>query len=310
MKVYCVLDRILRIIAYLFNHDNVSAEFLANKLNTTPRTVNRDVLRISSFGIPIFYSPGKYGGYYIFPCYMKWNSNVRLNEQEMVMWTLKQIDKNFPTVKMEDIVKKYNEIAEEEGGHKAFSENCTGDIELEFDDINDILNEAVIKKRYITFEYIYANGVVKRERVEPLDVRYKWYSWMLMAYVEKTDEYKVFKVSKIKNIQIDDKVSDRNHKDSEKIKDNWEKEYNRKCINVELRFPKNEILFIKEYFPDCHIYRYNKDLLRTCVKIPPYDKQWQGLFISNGDKVKIVSPASYRKKLVEMANGFLNKHKR
>ena len=62
-------DRILGIIIYLVNHDNVSASYLAEKFHVSVRTIQRDMISISAIGVPIYSESGKNGGYSILPTY-------------------------------------------------------------------------------------------------------------------------------------------------------------------------------------------------------------------------------------------------
>lgn len=55
-------DRILEIIIYLINHDNVPASYLAERFHVSVRTIQRDVVTISSIGIPVYSSGGRYDG--------------------------------------------------------------------------------------------------------------------------------------------------------------------------------------------------------------------------------------------------------
>ena len=47
------IDRMLEIIIYLVNHDNVSARYLAERFGVSVRTIQRDIVSISSIGIPV-----------------------------------------------------------------------------------------------------------------------------------------------------------------------------------------------------------------------------------------------------------------
>ena len=57
------VDRMLEIIIYLINHDNVPASYLAERFHVSVRTIQRDMVSISSIGIPVYSEGGKYGGY-------------------------------------------------------------------------------------------------------------------------------------------------------------------------------------------------------------------------------------------------------
>lgn len=53
------IDRILEIIIYLLNHDNVSASYLAKRFEVSVRTIQRDMICISTIGIPVYSLGGK-----------------------------------------------------------------------------------------------------------------------------------------------------------------------------------------------------------------------------------------------------------
>lgn len=65
------VDRILEIIIYLLNHDNVPASYLAERFHVSVRTIQRDMVSISSIGIPVYADTGTKGGYSILPNYKK-----------------------------------------------------------------------------------------------------------------------------------------------------------------------------------------------------------------------------------------------
>ena len=77
------VDRILEIIIYLINHDNVPASDLAERFHVSVRTIQRDMVSISSIGIPVYLEGGKYGGYSILPTYKMKNSDKSKNSQSV-----------------------------------------------------------------------------------------------------------------------------------------------------------------------------------------------------------------------------------
>lgn len=53
------VDRILDIIIYLLNHDNVPASYLAERFHVSVRTIQRDMVSISAIGIPVYSEGGQ-----------------------------------------------------------------------------------------------------------------------------------------------------------------------------------------------------------------------------------------------------------
>lgn len=48
------IDRLLKIVIYLLNHENVSARDLAERLHVSVRTIQRDMVSIAEAGIPVY----------------------------------------------------------------------------------------------------------------------------------------------------------------------------------------------------------------------------------------------------------------
>lgn len=114
------IDRMLEIIIYLVNHDNVSARYLAERFGVSVRTIQRDIVSISSIGIPVYAAGGKYGGYSILPTYKMKNLNIREDEQQMIRKALESLATSYTSDTLDGLIEKYNAIVEKEGGQKVF----------------------------------------------------------------------------------------------------------------------------------------------------------------------------------------------
>lgn len=112
------IDRILEIIIYLINHDNVSAGFLAERFHVSIRTIQRDMISISAIGIPVYSVNGKKGGYSILPTYKMKNSDIRSDEQQMIIKALVSLSTSYTNDTLNALIEKYNAIIEKEGGQK------------------------------------------------------------------------------------------------------------------------------------------------------------------------------------------------
>ncbi len=89
------IDRLLEIIIYLLNHDHVPASYLAERFHVSVRTIQRDMISISSIGIPVYADAGKNGGYSILPNYKIKNTDIRDDEQQLVVKALKSLATSY-----------------------------------------------------------------------------------------------------------------------------------------------------------------------------------------------------------------------
>lgn len=173
------VDRILEIIIYLINHDHVPASYLAERFHVSVRTIQRDMVSISAIGIPVYADGGKYGGYSILPTYKVKNSDLRSEEQQMIIKALESLATSYTSDTLNALIEKYNAIIEKEGGQKVFWDFGVSRENVHVQDRNRLLEQAITERRYIIFDYRNAYGESSTPSVEPLAIHYKWYAWYI-----------------------------------------------------------------------------------------------------------------------------------
>ncbi len=136
------------------------------------------MVSISMAGIPVYSNGGKHGGYSILPTYQMKNSDVRAEEQQMIMKALESLATSYSNDTLQSILEKYNAFVEKEGGQKIFWDfGVTKENQkVQKMKMNTDLEKAIEEKRYINFDYRNANGEQSSQRVEPLAIHYKWYA--------------------------------------------------------------------------------------------------------------------------------------
>ena len=287
------VDRLLEIIIYLFNHENVSASHLADRFQVSVRTIQRDMISISSAGIPVYSTGGKNGGYSILPTYQMKNANIKSEEQQMIVRALESLATSYTNRTLQSIMEKYNAIVEREGGQKVFWDFSVTRENQMVQDTNALLEHAIEGRNLVHFDYCNANGECSHPRIEPLAIHYKWYAWYLFAWSEEKKGYRTFKIARMKNLQIENKVSSMKHENVEQLMRDSEQAYYKTCISIEVHFDKKDQGLIEEYFPDCPIEVLEENLCRTFLDVPAKERLWKALLLSFGDKVKVISPADY-----------------
>lgn len=302
------IDRILEIIIYLLNHDKVSAKTLAEKYHVSVRTIQRDMVNIASSGIPVYSDNGKNGGYSILPTYKLRNTNIKNDEQKMIMKALESLSTSYTNQTLDSIIEKYNTIIGKEGGQRIFWDFGVTKENQQVQNVNKILEHAIAEKRYISFHYRNASGKESDRTVEPLAIHYKWYAWYLFAYNDEKRQYYTFKVARIKDVEMLNRKSLTDHGDIEKRMKESEQNYYKTCINIEVHFKEEESGLIQEYFPDCPIEKLNGGMCRIFIGVPAKERLWKALLLSFGDRVKVVAPEDYKRELIATAEKFLSNY--
>lgn len=302
------VDRILELIIYLLNHDNVSASCLAARFHVSARTIQRDIISISEIGIPVYSINGKRGGYSILPTYKIKNSNIKDDEHQMIIKALESLSTSYTNDTLQKLIEKYNVLIDKTGGQKIFWDfGVTKENKL-VQKTNELLEKAISINHYISFEYRNANDEKSLQYVQPLAIHYKWYAWYLFAFSADKKGYRTFKVARINNISISEQVSIHNHGDIKKLMDESEIAYYKTCIQIDLRFTLDECELMKEYFPDYSIEKLTDNEYRMIIEVPAKERLWKALLLSFGDKVRVISPESYKNELVQTAKDFLSNY--
>lgn len=302
------VDRLLEIIIYLINHDNVPASYLAERFHVSVRTIQRDMVSISSIGIPVYAEGGKYGGYSILPTYKIKNSDIRNDEQQLIIKALESLATSYTSDTLKALIEKYNAIIEKEGGQKVFWDFGVTKENSHVQSMNTLLEQAIAERKHVTFSYRNASEKESKQYVEPLAIHYKWYAWYLFAYSPEKKQYRTFKVARIQNLHINDIRSVIEHGNIEKLMKDSEQEYYQTCIHIEVQFNNKDTNLMSEYFPDCPAEKLTETTSRIFIDVPAKERLWKALLLSFGNKVKIVGPEEYKKELVETAKNFLSNY--
>lgn len=301
-------DRILGIIIYLMNHDNVSASYLAERFHVSVRTIQRDMISISAIGVPVYSESGKHGGYSILPTYRIKNSDIRSDEQQMIIKALESLATSYTNDTLMTLIEKYNAIVQKEGGQKVFWDFGVTKENADVQSKNCLLEHAIGQKRYVSFEYCNADGRKSAPEVEPLAIHYKWYAWYLFAYFADKKQYRTYKIARMQNLKETDKVSDIDHGDVKALMNASEQAYYRTCIPIEVQFANEETALMEEYFPDCPMEQISKNTKRMFIDVPAKERLWKALLLSFGNKVKVVGPEEYKMELIQTAQNFLSNY--
>lgn len=298
-------ERILGIIIYLTNHDNVSARCLAERFHVSVRTIQRDMISISAMGIPIYSENGKNGGYSILPTYKIKNSEIRCDEQQMIIKALESLATSYTNDTLKNLIEKYNTIVQKEGGQKVFWDFGVTKENSDVQSKNRLLEHAIGLKKYVSFEYCNADGKKSSPEVEPLAIHYKWYAWYLFAYSDDRKQYRTYKIARIQNLKEMDRVSGKDHGNVKTLMEVSEQDYYRTCVQIEVQFANEETVLMEEYFPDCQIKQISENTKSIFIDVPVKERLWKALLLSFGNKVKVIGPEEYKKELIRTAQNFL-----
>jgi len=201
------IDRLFGILTLLQSKKYVSAEAIATKFNISTRTVYRDVKALCEQGVPVSFEQTK--GYFIVNGFflppISFNSDeasaLLLIESIVYGFSDKSIKKNYSSAlsKIKAVLNKTQKEKLERLSnttHLQLPPRITPDL-----DYLSTLQNAISSKQII--EIIYANSreETSRRSIEPIGLVFYALSWHVIAWCHKRNEYRDFKISRIKEIR-------------------------------------------------------------------------------------------------------------
>ncbi len=210
------LHRLLGIIMLLDSRGTMKAGNLAKILETSERTIYRDIDILCEAGIPISSISGPTGGYSFMEGY-KLSSNV-LESQDVVNLFLSSMgirpekDTQAAYQLKNALIKLENSVSEE---HKAeilrAKERFFMDLEPWWgkrvqNKYLDLIQKSILHFKKIKVYYKKYTGDLSERILRPYGVVVKNSEWYVVAFCEAKNEVRVFKCSRIEQLEVLDEV--------------------------------------------------------------------------------------------------------
>ena len=278
-----VNNRLFEIIYMLIQKKKVTAKELANKFEVSTRTIYRDIEILSGANIPIYASKGKDGGIGLLDEYVLNKSILSEEEQNQILFALQGM-KKVRGKDEKDILEKLSTL---------FNKEINDWIKIDFSNWGkdntqeerfDIIKTAILNKNQIEFVYYNSNGEESKRTVEPLQIWFKDKSWYLISYCKLKEDYRIFKIARIKEIKILQE-----HFERELPKEKKEEKYNLKNISLELEISNEMAYRVYDEFESREITKKEDGNFIVNVEYP--ENEWvYGYILSFGEYAKILKP--------------------
>lgn len=207
------IDRLVSIIMILLDKERIGAQELADMFEVSPRTIYRDIDAINMAGIPVRSAPGVGGGFEIMQKY-KLDKKVfsaddlsailiglsglsgMIRGDELVN-ALAKVKSFIPADRAREIELKANQICID---LSPWMSNRNIQPYLE------IIKTALQEGKLLTFEYIAHHGNKTARTAEPYQLVLKGGHWYLQGYCHKRNDYRLFRLSRISNLQMQEEA--------------------------------------------------------------------------------------------------------
>ena len=207
------IDRLVSIIMILLDQKRISAQELADMFEVSPRTIYRDIDAINMAGIPIRSTSGVGGGFEVMPEYkidkkvfsandlsallMGLSSLSNMIRGDELIHALAKVKSFIPADKAKDIELKVNQIWID---LSPWTGNRNTQPYLE------MIKEGLQENKLLSFEYVAHHGNRTKRIVEPYQLVLKGSHWYLQAYCRKRNDFRLFRLSRMSNLQMQEEI--------------------------------------------------------------------------------------------------------
>ena len=293
-------NRLFRILYYILEKEKVTANELADKFEVSVRTIYRDIDSISSVGVPIFTTQGKGGGIKIDNEFILNKSLFDANEKEQIIAALQGLEKTNEAYKSE-LITKLSALFKIKNSNWIEIDFTSWGSNNTYQELFNTLKIAIINKNIISFSYNSSKAEKINRRVKPIRLLFKEQDWYLYAFCLLRNDFRYFKLSRIKDLEVL----------AINYEDNFENAVLKKelkyenIVNIKLKFDKSVAFRVYDEFKA--IEEDEKSNLYVEIKIPNNYKLYNYIF-SFASNVEILEPKEIRKQFKNMINEISKKY--
>lgn len=290
------IHRLLEITTLLLNKGTLTAKELACRFEVSTRTIYRDIEALSAAGVPVYARNGHGGGISIMEEYTLNKTLISEQEGESLMFALKTLQATqYPNI--DSVLSKLGVI---------FKNSPVYDwVDIDFSQWGSRPNEenrfihikdAIFSRKVIEFDYVNSEGAKTRRSVEPMSVHFKGQTWYLWGFCRKRQDFRIFRVTRIKNLRVTEDVFERRKTEKAQIALKF-------CPLKEpyllrLRFASEALFRVYDDFGEEYLARNEDGSVEVCF--PIYEDEWVLSYVfSFGSAVEVLEPEHIRKRIIK-----------
>lgn len=290
------LNRLLEITTILLNRKTVTAAELAQRFEVSTRTIYRDIDVLSAAGVPVYSSQGANGGISILEDYTVNRTTLSDKERDSVLVALQTLNATkYPELDM--ILEKLGSIFKSEAADWISVDfSPWGSNPNAYNKFTDI-RAAILQGYIIEFDYVSAYNEKSHRRIEPLRLVFKSQAWYLWGYCLNRQDYRTFRISRIRGVTVTSESFDRGRVHIPK--GNPDNEIPKTPdVHLVLEFTEDAIYRLCDDYDDSWIVKLENGNYRLTLDFP--DDEWvYGYILSFGCSVKVIEPERVKKEITE-----------
>ena len=306
------IDRLLSITILMLNKDRVTARELSDKFEVSIRTIYRDLDALLLAGIPVMSYQGNEGGYGLIDNYKIDRQILSINEMLSILTSLQSVNTSLEDKQYDSAIEKIKSLVPED--RKKDINNHMEQIILDFlpwgsnkrqkFNLSEV-HKAIVSSRIIEFSYINNKGEKLTRKAEPMTLFFRGYGWYLFAYCLLKKDFRVFRLTRLKNLKILNKSFTRRSKSYKDM--NLPESSPGREIKLKIKFNNQVRVWVEDSFDDNEIDESSGSFLmvNTTIEEDNWIYPW---ILSFGENAEILEPKHIRNKIGEISKKINKKY--
>ncbi len=296
-------SRLFKIVYHLLDKGQATAPELAEKFEVSVRTIYRDIDALSGAGVPIYAEAGRNGGIHLMNDFVLDKTVLSEEEKQEILTALQSIN-SMNNIGSNQTLQKLSAI---------FNMSSENWLEVDFsrwgsngtdNEKFELLKSAVIHQKCVKITYANSCGTISERIIKPLKMSYKSMSWYLKAYCTEKQDYRIFKLTRIIDLEMLTDSFCKSYFPELDEDETLGQAYN----TIVLRFPKNISYRVYDEFDKTKVSKKENGDLIVSVEMP--EDEWLiGYLLSFGTQVDIIEPAYLKDIVAEQAKKIYEKYK-
>lgn len=295
---------LIEILFILLSRDKTTAKYIAERLNCSIRTVYRYVDKLS-ICVPIYNTLGRNGGFAISDTYKIPSAFFTKEESDFLKNLLNGIKSELNSPMLEKIIDKISSISKNsekaqsiDFGNLILDGGPWGNTES-YKQTLAFLEKAIEDTSIISIGYRDREGVLTEREIEPHTIILKQGLWYCYAYCHMREKFRLFKIGRIEKAKDTGKNFER--RSTENLKETLKEWYDTlKSETVDLEVDLTAKADVEEWLGVDKVFTTSNGLIKASANLP-IDEVLASKILSFGNKVKVVSPISLKKKIAQIA---------
>lgn len=294
-------SRLFKIVYHLLDKGQATAPELAEKFEVSVRTIYRDVDALSDAGIPVYTESGRNGGIRLLHNFVLDKAVLSEEEKQEILTALQStgFTKNSSDSQTLQKLSAIFQLRSENWLEVDFSRwGNKGTDNEKF----ELLKSAVMQQKCVKITYANSCGTIRERIVHPLKLSYKSMAWYLKAYCTDKQDYRIFKLTRIMDLEVLPNSFQKNT--FPKFDEVPNSIYN----TIVLRFPQNMAYRVFDEFDKTQVSQKDNGDFIVSVQMP--EDEWLiGYLLSFGTQADIIEPAYLKDIVAEQAKKIYEKYK-